>query len=51
MKYGLVVFGKNTIIDDDLHEKICNQIITQMSGCNILFNHNLWFRIARIKTK
>jgi hypothetical protein len=35
MKYGLVVFKKGIVIDDDFHGERCNQILTQMNGCNI----------------
>jgi len=51
MKYGLGVFKKGTITDDDLHGERCNQLFTQMSGCSILLNCNLWFRVEEIKTK
>ncbi len=51
VKYGLGVFRKGIVTDDDLHEKICNPILTQMSGCSIHFNGDLWFRIEEIKTK
>jgi len=51
MKYGLVVFRKCIVIDDDFHGERCNQILTQMSGCNILLSHNLWFKVVEIKMK
>jgi hypothetical protein len=51
MKYGLGVFKEGIIIDDNLHEKKCSQILTQMSGCNIFFNYDLWFKIEKIKTE
>jgi hypothetical protein len=49
VKYGLMVFRESTIVNNGFHGEKCNQILTQMSGCNILFNHNLWFRVAEIK--
>jgi len=49
MKYGLGVFKEGTIIDDDLPKKRCSQLFTQMSGCNILLNYNLWFRVIELK--
>jgi hypothetical protein len=49
--YGLVVFRERTIIDDNLHEERRSQIITQMNGCNIIPNYNLWFRVEEIKTE
>ncbi len=45
MKYGLGVFREGTDIDNNLHEERYNQILTQMSGCNILFTRNMWFII------
>ncbi len=51
MMYELMVFKEGIVIDNNLHGEICNPILTQMSGCNILFNHNLWFKIIGIKTK
>jgi hypothetical protein len=35
MKYGLVVFKKGKVSNNNLHGKKCSQIVTQMSGCNI----------------
>jgi len=49
MKYGHVVFREDIVINDDVHGKRYYQIFTQMSGCNIFFNRNLWFRVAEIK--
>jgi hypothetical protein len=51
MKYEVVVFKEGTIIDDNLYGEKCSQILTQMSGCNILLNHNMWFRVTKIKTE
>jgi hypothetical protein len=51
MKYGLVVFRKGTITDDDFHGKRCNRILTEISGCNIFLNHNMWFKVVEIKMK
>jgi hypothetical protein len=33
MKYGLVVFRKGTVTNDNFHGERCNRILTQMSGC------------------
>jgi hypothetical protein len=30
---------------DDIHEKRSSWDFTQMNGCNILFNYNLWLRV------
>jgi hypothetical protein len=49
MKYGLRVFKEDTITDDNFHKKKCSQLFTQMSGCSILLNCNLWFKIEEIK--
>jgi hypothetical protein len=49
MKYGLGVFKEGTIIDDDLHGERCSQLPIQMNGCNILLNHNMWFKVEKIK--
>jgi hypothetical protein len=49
MKYELVVFKEGRLIDDNLYGERCSQILTQMSGCNILLNYNLWFRVTKIK--
>jgi predicted amidohydrolase len=51
MKYGVGVFKESIVIDEDLHIEKCTQLLTQMSGCNILFNLNLWFKVEKIKTK
>jgi hypothetical protein len=40
---------KGTVPDNDLHRKKCNRLFIWMSGCNILLNHNLWFRVVKIK--
>jgi hypothetical protein len=50
VKYGLGVFRKGIVTNDDLHGKRCNQIFTQMSGHNIFFDCNMWFKIEEIKT-
>jgi hypothetical protein len=50
VKYGLGVFKRNTVIDDDFHGERCNQLFTQMNGCNIFFSCNLWFKVEKIKT-
>ncbi len=47
MKYGLKVFREGTVTHNDLHGERCNRLLTQMSGCNILLNHNLWLRIKK----
>ncbi len=39
---------RNIVIDDDFHGERCNQLFTQMSGCNI-FSCNLWFKVEKIK--
>jgi hypothetical protein len=49
MKYGLRVFRKGIVIDNDIHGERFNQLFTQMSGCNILLRCNLWFRDEDIK--
>jgi len=49
MKYGLRVFRKGIVIDNDIHGERFNQLFTQMSGCNILLRCNLWFRDENIK--
>jgi len=49
MKYGLVVFKGNIVIDDDLHKERCSKILTYMNECSILLSHNLWFKIVEIK--
>jgi hypothetical protein len=49
VKYGLVVFKEGVVTGNDFHGKRCGQIFTQMSGCNIFFNNNLWFKVAEIK--
>ncbi len=49
MKYGLVVFRKGIITDNDFHGKRCSRIFTQMNGCSILLNNNLWFKVTEIK--
>jgi hypothetical protein len=51
VKCGLGIFKEGTIIDDDLHKERCSQLLTQMSGCNILLSCNLWFKVEEIKTK
>jgi predicted HD phosphohydrolase len=51
MKYGIMVLKEGTIIDDDFHEERCSQILTQMSGCSIFLNHNMWFKVVEIKTE
>ncbi len=43
------VFREGTITDNNLHEEKYNKIFTQMSGCNILFSHNMWLRVKKIK--
>jgi hypothetical protein len=49
MKYGMGLFRKGTLIDDDLHIEICSRLFTQMRGCSILLSHNLWFKVAVMK--
>ncbi len=51
VKYGLGIFKKSTITNNNLHEKRCSRIFTQVSGCTILLNCNLWFGVVKIKTK
>jgi hypothetical protein len=34
-------FKEETFTNNNLRIKRCNQLLIQMSGCNILFNHNL----------
>jgi hypothetical protein len=51
VKYGLGDFREGIVTNNDLHEKGCSQLLTQMSMCIILLNHNLWFRIEGIKMK
>jgi hypothetical protein len=51
MKYGLKVFKKNIIINDDLHQERCNRLLTQISVCSILLSCNLWFKVTKVKTK
>jgi hypothetical protein len=41
MKYGMGVFKKGTVINDDPHKERCSQILTQMRGCSIFLNHNV----------
>jgi hypothetical protein len=50
-KYGMGVFREGTIIDNDFHIERWSQLFTQMSGCNIFLNHNLWFKVEKIKMK
>jgi hypothetical protein len=49
VKYGIGVFRKGIVTNDNLHEERFNQLLTQMNGCNILLCHNLWFRVEEIK--
>jgi hypothetical protein len=35
MKYGLVVFKKGMVIDDDIQIEKCSQIRTQMNGWSV----------------
>jgi hypothetical protein len=49
--YGLGVFRKGIVLNDDLHIGSWNQLLIQMNGCNILFSHNLWFKIVEIMTE
>jgi hypothetical protein len=49
MKYGLGVFREGIVIDDNFHKEKCSQLLTQVSGCNILFSRNLWFKVKEIK--
>jgi hypothetical protein len=49
VKYGLGVFKESIVIDDDFHEERCNQLLTQMNGCSVLFSHNMWFKVEEIK--
>jgi hypothetical protein len=51
MMYGLGVFREGIILDEYIHGEICSQLFIQMNGCNILFSHNLWFKVIEIKTK
>jgi hypothetical protein len=51
VKYGLGVLKEGIIIDKNLHKEICNELFTQMNGCNTFFSHNLWFRVEEIKTE
>ncbi len=51
MKYGMGVFKEGIIIDDDLHIDRSSQLLTQMRGCSIFLNHNMWFRVEKIKTE
>jgi hypothetical protein len=51
VKYGLGVFKKGIVINNNLHEEKCNRLFIQMSGSSILFNHNLWFKAVEIKIK
>jgi hypothetical protein len=44
-------FRKGTIKDNDFHEERYSQLFTQMSGCNVFLNHNLWFKVEEIKTE
>ncbi len=39
--YGLGVFRKGTVLDDNFHEE----------RCNILLNRNVWFKVIGIKTE
>jgi len=39
----------SSIIDNDLHEERCNQLLTQMNVCSIFLRRNLWFEIEKIK--
>ncbi len=41
VKYGSMVFKEITISNNNLHKNICNQILTQMNGCNIFLDHNI----------
>jgi hypothetical protein len=47
--YGLGVFRKGTIPNDDLQIKRCSRLFILMNGCNILLNCNMWFRVVEIK--
>ncbi len=49
VKYGWGVFIEGTIIDNNLHGEKYSWLLIQMSGYNILFNYNLWFKIIKIK--
>jgi len=51
MKYGLGVFRKGIVIDNDLQGERCSRLLTQMSGCSIFLNCNLWFKVIEIKTE
>jgi hypothetical protein len=41
--YGLRFLKTSMVIDNDFHEKRCNQLLTQIIECNILFSYDLWF--------
>jgi len=51
VKYGLGVFRKCIVTNDDLHGGRCDWLFIQMRGCCILLNHNMWFWVVEIKTK
>jgi hypothetical protein len=48
-KYGLGVFRKGIVKDDNLHKKKCSRLFIGMSICNILFNCNMWLIVEEIK--
>jgi hypothetical protein len=51
MKHELGVFIKSTIIDNDLHRKKCNRLLTQMNECSILLSYNLCFKVIEFLKK
>jgi hypothetical protein len=47
----LGVFREGIVTKDDLHGKRWSRLFTQMSGCCILLNYNLWFKVEDVKTQ
>jgi len=48
---GLGVFKKSIVINNDLHQERCNQLLIQISVCSILLSCNLWFKVIKVKRK
>jgi hypothetical protein len=49
--YRLGVFREGITPNENFHAKRYSRLLIRMSGCNILFNRNLWFRVIEIKRK